>query len=354
MIGTLRVTKTLIFCILLTLFSSFVFADGGSFYLDELESSPETSYVSTCGSITGTTLVSNILPYYVGVNESKYLSLFAVDVNGSKINNNNNVLQVSFDNLSWFNMTYDASAESWDVVLTSDVEEDVTIYLHFASSTYSCINDSVDVKFRIPFYATVNVYKFDNATENVEPYENNFNYVYMKLLDTNEKDYSDYVPSESSTDRFFSQAYSWMPGIELLYPSSVDRTIVHWGHYDNGNALIKLYEEGTYKIFLLTHAEKGLAWNYEFYKPQQFDIKVESGLATVNLSTKVDVNLDLLTNDWEIDKIGYMFNWIKLLCYVVLILFGVGLIALLPGGTKVIGAIAPIILGLMFKLMGFI
>jgi len=290
----------------------------------------------------------------VGVNESKYLSLFAVNLNGTKIDDNNNVLQVSFDNISWYNMTYDSSVKSWDIVLTSDVEENATVYLHFASSTYNCINDSVDIKFRIPFYATVRVFKFDNETEGVEPYKNNFNYVYMKLLDTTEKDYADYVPSETSVDRFLSQAYSWMPGIELLYPSSVDRTIVHWGQYDNGNALIKLYETGTYKIFLLTHAEKGLSWNYEFYKPQQFNIKVDSGLTTVNLTEKTDVTLELLTNDWEIDKIGYVFNWVKLLCYVFLILFAIGLIALLPGGAKVIGAIAPIILGLMFKLMGFI
>lgn len=346
--GMLLVNKKniFIFLSLMLVLVSMVFADGGSFYIDEAgnESLP-TGEITSCGALNGSTIIANI-PYYIGLNEYGKLEVAGV-YNGSYINNTDSLFQITFNESTWYNMSFDNSTDEWYAYLSSSVEEDVDALVKMTSSIYNCVNDTYEIKFRTPYYLTINLFDSNSTNSKPEPYINDFNYVYVESH--NSSTYLN-VPNQIDVSNAMANFYSFVPGIEILYPKTVDRTIVHWGKYTDGSAIIKLYDLGEYDIYLMSQSVDGLNWDYEFFKPQQAEIKVDSKVEKqLNLTVKDDYTVNVYISKWESDKMGYMMNIGYIVVILIVSLMGLGALMYLPGMSKLAVPVAVAIILWAFK-----
>lgn len=339
----------LLCCVLLLVFSIFVTADTGDFYVDGVGTlQNETTELTTCGSINGTTFMEDV-PYYIGLNEYKYLDV-ALANNGSKLNDSVINVQASLNLTAWYNMTYNSSTEDWRIYLTSNETEDAEVFVRMTSASYNCINSTYDVKFRIPYWVTVKLYTSNSTSQRTpEAYVNDFNYIYMELH--NGTAYST-VPSAYDVSNTMRNFYSFVPGIEILYGKTVDKSIVHWGEYHDGYAVIKLYDLGAYDLFILANSVNGLDWDYEFFKPQYSEIKVDTKIEKqINISSRGNYTASVYISKFEADKIGYLMNIVYLIFIVFGVILALGGIAMLPGMGKIV---APIIIAVVLWAMKYV
>jgi hypothetical protein len=221
MIGMSPALKLLL---LIVLISSIVYADGGSFYADggdtELIESP---FEGVCGSINGSTFV-DLIPYYIGVDEYGKLRVSALNAEGEYINNSNTTLQITLDNITYYNMSYDSNETEWFAFFTSNIEEDVLATIYLSSNIYNCINSTYMLRFREPFYLDVLLYTTNKTTGRSESYKDDFHYVYIKPhIDTTQ------VPNRNDISRVFKSTLGWLPGVDNIYRNQLDQTMVMWG-----------------------------------------------------------------------------------------------------------------------------
>jgi len=330
-------------------------ADTGDFYVDDgVNPLVETDALSNCGSINGSSMLK-VIPYYVGVDEFGKLRVSVVDLNGTYLNTSVGQVQVTLNESTWYNMSYNTTDKEWYSWLTSDVEEDVNFTVKFTSDIYNCLNESYEIKFRVPFYLDVKLFETTNNDSSREPqaYTNDFHYVYLELVNVTT---GASVPSDNDVNRFFRSIYSWMPGIDFLYPpDEFDYDIVFWGQYTDGTSRIKVYEEGVYDVNLLTFKiDTGYLWPYEFVKPQFTEIKLDSKVARYNMTTEDSHTIKILVDEWEFNKVDLIINIVKTIVTVLIVLIGLGLLTFLPGGAKLIGAIVPALLLIIAKYMGWL
>jgi len=231
----------------------------------------------------------------------------------------------------------------------NDLDEDFTIEFYYKSGEDVHHPIHANFKFRIPFYIDIDLYK-SNASDvsEVERHVNDFNYVYMKKNNGSVNN----IPSTNQINSFFSSTLGWMPGIEILYPSVVSNDEVHWAKYQEGTSKIKLYEAGDYGIYILGLSIAGMDWSYEFVKPQYSDIVVDSKVVNINITEESNSSIKVFADRWEYDKFGVVKNLVRTVVIILLMIAGLGLVAALPGGSKLVGVIAPIAVGVALKYMG--
>lgn len=347
--------KIYLFCSLILLMVFSATADTGDFYVDNgVNPLVESDELLTCGTINGSEFLK-VVPYYVGVDEYAKLRISVTNLNGTYLNDSVGQVQITLNESTWYNMTYNSTDKEWVASLTSTIEEDVNFTVKFTSSIYNCLNETYDIKFREPFYVDIELYELSKNDSSREPqqYTNDFHYVYMELINVST---GETVPSDSDVNRFFRNIYSWMPGIDIMYPADeFDYDIVFWGKYTDGTARVKMYEEGVYDINLLTFTiDNSAVWSYEFIKPQFSEIKLDSNVARYNMTTEESHTIKVLADKWEFDKIGVMVNIFKTILTVVIIIIGISLVALLPGGAKIIGIALPGLFLILVKYMGWL
>jgi len=326
-----------IFLSMILILVSIAFADDGNFYIDGIGGDlNESAEITSCGSINDTVINENI-PYYVGLNEYGKLEVAGVN-DGTYLNDSVVLFQVTFNESTWYNMSFDNTTNEWFAYLSSSIEEDQTALVRMTSSLYNCINESYLIKFREPYFLTVKLYDSNTTVSNPQPYVNDFNYVYLESH--NSTTYMS-VPSTNDVSNLMNNFYSFVPGIETLYPSTVDTTLVHWGKYTDGYAVIKLYDLGEYDLYLMSHSISGLNWNYEFFKPQQAEIKVDSRVEKqINITTKGNFTASVYISKFESDKMGYMMNIGYIIVVIIILLMGLGMLMYLPGMSKIVAPVA--------------
>jgi len=304
-----------------------------------------------CGLTTGASILE-VVPYYVGVDDNGLLRVSLVNSSGIYLNDSEVNASIRLDNASYQSMTYNATALEWYSTLTSSEEEDINVTVFFHSDLYACVQETYELKFREPFYLTIELYELNSSSRDSEQYVNDFHYIYLQKIETDTSS----IPTTNQINEFFSSAYSWMPGIDNLYSSdNFDYDVVFWGKYSSGSALIKMYEAGNYDINLLTFKiDNGDNWEYEFFKPQYGDIVLDSTVTTYNLTLESNHTAKILADRWEFDKVSVFVNIAKTILIIIVAVIGLSMMALLPGGAKVIGAVVPVILLALFKYLGWI
>jgi len=329
----------LLCCVLFVICSILVYADAGNFYVDGVGTGQnETDELTSCGSINGTSFLEDV-PYYVGLGEYKNLDVALMN-NGSKLNDSVINVQATFNMTSWYNMTYSNTTGDWRIYVTSNEDETSDIFVRMTSSTYNCINSTYTIKFRQPYWVTVKLFT-SNKTSQQTPhaYVNDFNYVYFEKHNGSGSLYK--VPNQADMSNTMRNIYSFVPGIEGLYKRTVDKTIVHWADYQDGYAIVKLYDLGAYNIYVMSHSVSGLDWDYEFFKPQQADIKVDTKIEKqINITTRGNYTANIYISKFEADKIGYMMNLVYVIFVVIGVIIALGGIAMMPGMSKIVAPIA--------------
>jgi hypothetical protein len=175
------------------------------------------------------------------------------------------------------------------------------------------LNDTETIKFRVPFYVTIHLYRSANNYTDAEPYTNEFQYIYLRATNVSQP----IIRDLTYLDNFFTKVH--FPFYRRTFTATADNTISYWDKYDTGEATIKLYETGDYSINLLTTDVTGVTWPYEFIYPQFSNEIYKSRIKdSVTFSTLVNYNMNVYVDMWEINKFNVMMNWAKWLAIVVI------------------------------------
>lgn len=189
------------------------------------------------------------------------------------------------------------------------------------------------LKFRIPYYATIQLYNTKNTTLSTS-----FDYIYLRNASSNSV--------KTSTAGIISFT-NWL-NRKIGTTTNYDYTETFWGQVTGNTATIKLYEAGNYKVSLLSVKTLNPNWGYEFYKPQYTLSTVDTTLDTrLELINKSNVDIKILMSDYEANKSGFIFNYIKWLFFIIVF---VALIVLAMMSPNPVAGIMAVIVLFLFTL----
>jgi hypothetical protein len=317
--GVLHVMKLEVILLVLSLFfiglSLFVVGDGGSFWVSNGTNMTAGSHWSPDCSGTLSTTLDVDYPIYGDINapeliEVKYLDEYGVsiEVGGTQV--------ALYLNSSWYNFTYTNSTDTWWLYLMDSSSENFDFNVSAYAPSYLCVNVSGMIKFRTPFYLTFHFYKAKDATDmDVEEYKNEFQFIVLQ-------NYTQVNQMNTFADlHYLDTWFGWMPFYTKgKIGRKVNTDVSFWSEYENGQAIIKLYETGNYSINMLTSNVHGLEWSKEFIFPQ-FDPdwnlqRLQTGLIISNTSSKT---VNVYATLWEINKMrlvrDYAFWIVALVIY---------------------------------------
>ena len=233
---------------------------------------------------------------------------------------------------------------------TNNPEFQVDDFMFFVFSLESELFETYTgtARFRIPFYVNITLYNNFNET-----LETKFDYIYLKESSSANGLTGDMGTQVSNILGGISGTLSF--GFLDFTSSSINTDEVFWGEVVDDTALIKLYEANNYSINLLTvktFQENG--WNYEFYKPQYTDSKVETSLdKRVEILNGTSINLRIYLSEYEANKSAFIFNIGKWIVAFIILFGGMYASSKTESPAKLIGALIPVWL-IFIKIIGLI
>jgi hypothetical protein len=261
----------------------------------------------------------------------------------------------SFEGGSSTNMTYVNITKHWEVFVSeSSTEGETTFYISAyndinQSNATLAVNQSGIMRFFQPFNLTFRLFKgsTSNTTATVEPYRNEFQYVFVQRFN----DSKNQLPDFGDLDRLFSK----MPfygtfGKRYIFP--IDQTVSHWAKYENGQVTIKLYRAEKYNVFVTAVGRTGEVWPHEFIRPQFQDTRYTSKLFDINIlnETSSANDFDIYISAYEISKFNFWLNFAKNAFF---FMIWIGLVAIISMiNPKAGGAIAIVTMPFLFALLG--
>ena len=138
-------------------------------------------------------------------------------------------------------------------------------------------------------------------------------------------------------------------------PRRIDTTESFWAKYDDGEAVVKLYEQNNYTVGIIGVGSEGdFGWGYEFIRPQFADTTYNS--LVVNRMDAIFLNetnqsYKIVMTEWEINKMNVLTNLFKYVLFGVL--WAVGTYFIFRIDPKVALAFTIFYWGLI-KVIGFI
>lgn len=237
------------------------------------------------------------IPNYLDVNVTETLKVL------SDIDQTNNTAKIYLNDSTILNFTLtDSKTFSLSIINAQEENYNYNITI-FNSTNHSIQNLSGVLMFRIPYYLTFNLYETQNQT-----FTTQFNYLYLREKKT----------------RTATQIGSAFGG--YLTPTvKTDYTETFWGVVNNNQAVIKLYNNGTYYITLMTMKTFNVnGWAYEFYKPQYSSSLSETNIE-VSLIVKTETNstYNILLSDYELNKPNHLLKMVKWVLFFVLLGIGI-------------------------------
>lgn len=241
---------------------------------------------------------------YMDINSSQHIFITTSNI----ITDENAELFIENQTINFSKTNY-----SFDLYLSSINENDINYSINITNTTTGNLTKQFNgvFKFRKPYYITIQLYSEDNTT-----FKTNFNYLYLKNLDT------------TSTTTYSALGSAFSTGILGWISSAsrrIDYTEVFWGEVIGNEAVIKLYDTGNYSVTLLSlKTFKPDAWEYEFIKPQYTKSKVETTIdSSLYFGLKTDGVAKIRLSSYEVLKSDFFFNifkWTILLVITMLLL----------------------------------
>lgn len=272
-------------------------------------------------STTSSTLYFYNFPYWIEVNET--VPLYITNYGDATTN----YAEINLSGGNATNMTYLSGSDLFRTYLTSSAEEDVAFTITIKDSsgiTLATVHDTL--RFRIPFDVEFKFFKNTNTTStSVEPYDNEFQYAAIY-----------YNPSGNSYSYTLesSGGVGWLNNIGRLFPYYKDiggseqvrvtDEIYLWARLQDGIAVVKVYENGTYDLNTVnTKLYGGITPMYEFGRPiQNGQIEFDSAQAgDIKIGEETDASYSVFISAWEVYKWNLVMNISKIL----LVLIGWGL-----------------------------
>lgn len=291
--------------------------------------------VDLASSVTSSLLGDLEYPYYMDVNVTETIKFYFSYISSYP----GGIMQIWFSG-SFYNMT-DEGGSLYDINVISHIEEDVPFAVYIYNTTDYILMANGTMRWRIPFYETINFWQADNYTDtSVKQYKNEFQYVYMQFANNTGVNP---LPDASYLDSWFN---GWLPFYHNSFTNSstLDRKLSFWSNYTNGEARVKLYEAGNYTIGIVSMGIMAPLWTEEFIYPQyatkKYSSKILNDNNPVNIGTESNATLDVYVSMWEVNK----FNVINNILYnIAIVVFGVIMFILLfkfaGPGTALIGTI---------------
>lgn len=245
-------------------------------------------------------------PQYIGVNETKEIKAYYKTDTNQPIKEQNTSVWINLNNKS-YNMTFvnDTDEAFWISYLKSNSTEDIEINISAFSDNYVCKSQNDYIKFRIPYYVTLRLYRYNKNYTNAEAYTNEFQYVYLKFGNAT----TPLLRDMSYLDRFFIKVH--FPYYKRSFNRELDLDTAFWDTYQNGESYIKLYDLGNYSINLLSTDTMGVNWDYEFIYPQYDEDAVSSKVEnSVDFQERKNYNIKIYVDMWEISKFNVIMNFV--------------------------------------------
>lgn len=203
------------------------------------------------------------------------------------------------------------------------------------------------MKWRIPFNVTINLYSYGslNSTQ-PQPYLNDFNYVILSPEGTDTKYGAEFINTiESINSMFYGDAFS----------KSMNTNLAFWGKYENGEAIITLYEANNYTLKLgVSDTIYSSDWKYEFIYPQYSNLKYLSDITEVAIDEEIEQELLIYADKIEIDTFNVVMNFTWAIVIFIVWVVAVGLITYFTNGQiglVVAGSTIPIIIGVIMGII---
>lgn len=216
-------------------------------------------------------------PYYMGVNEDKEIRLYEENLSG-----HNGII---FFNGTNYSMSH--GEDSWYIIVTNNLSEDIDFTVMINSSEGIIFSDSGIMRWRIPYYTTIKIFKASNN----KSYENDFQYIFLKPI----------VPTSP---------YRFNPN--FMNPSS-DNDLAFWGDYAGGEAVIKLYEPGKYSLNLeVTKTKSSIPWNQEFIYPQASTSQYYTHITDLDITNATNQNFIVKASIWDISKSRFIMELVTI------------------------------------------
>lgn len=225
-----------------------------------------------CNASTASSLVlENPRPYNDAGRSFTFYAYYR-DAEGNPLQGNNTFVQASI-NGTVYNMTN--LTTRWSLTLTSNLTEDVLVFVNATNDNYACKTTSFVTKWRVPFYVKFQLFKEKINTTDPERYMNDFQYVV--LVDNNDQHTLDMtgIAFNNGAIAFSNAITGWlMPAgtSSTISAMPIDNVAYFWGSYDNGEATVKLYEPSNYSVYVMNNkVEYPINFFWEFQRPTTND-----------------------------------------------------------------------------------
>jgi len=278
-------------------------------------------------------------------------------VDDSLIQNNDTYKSLlTIDGIS-YNMSFDNTTKTYGINVTSGIEENTNIMVSLTnlSETETYISTNNVIKWRIPFYVDIYLWKKNGNLTTTTSYKNEFAYIYLRNWNTS---YTNEIKDISYLDDMFSWVPLYGSVSSTKLPKSINYNEVFWAPYSNGKASIKLYEKGNYSMFVLTQdIISNINWSYEFIRPQtgqeNYKGEITDKMNPLNIMNEEDQTFDVYFSMWEVNKMDLVWEFGKWILLIVVWICLIFVVATIPGGSQAAPIIA-VSYWVVIKLFGWI
>jgi hypothetical protein len=208
------------------------------------------------------------------------------------------------DNSSFFNASFMMNS-SEEVSVMENVPWNWMFRGYFFKYTNFTRYDDI-MHWRTPFYLDVYLYKENQSdTSTAQPYTDDFSYIYVR--DSAGSTTTGSYNLATSLDNMFS----WMPFYVSTHTAPLDLTESFWCSYTAGHCQIKMYNNGTYDLYVMKNKIKPSInyWQYEFYKPQNTEHTFDTRLVQNLVIPKAESgSIKIYASLWEVNKAQVFWN----------------------------------------------
>ena len=257
-----------------------------------------------------------------------------------------------------YEMNFDDNLDVFNINVSSVIEENQDFQISLRDQPcnfhiYDFENDTM--KWRIPFYIDLYLWKKNGNDTTTIPYKNEFAYIYLKNWNTS-------FTNEIKDISYLDEMFSWVPLYGSIGSTKLPQVInydeVFWAPYSNGKAKIKLYESGNYSMYILTQdIVSNITWSYEFIRPQtgyeNYKGEVTDKMNPLNIMSEEDQTFDIYFSMWEVNKMDILWDFGKWLILIVIWIVLIIVVVNFPGGTRAAPVVA-ISYWALLKLLGWI
>lgn len=261
-----------------------------------------------CGDIQVILQVPSSYPY-IDLGENFDLLLYLYQNNVSKNLSdfgmvfNNNASQI-------FNFTWDDSNERYKLTLNISESGNFPFEI-FAYYPYDEIKNLTGLfKVRTPFWVTFKLFEVKDT--DLDAYENDFGFIFLEFVETRQFGY------DTTIETFF------MP---LLFKQHFNTTVFH-GEYEDGEAIIKLWENRTYIVRFI---DGEMTFDGVYSNPvisKTYGTNMYLGEFVLNNAT--NQSFDIYVQEKEIETYTWLFNWIVIIGIVLALVSAVFLFFVVP------------------------